>query len=149
MIKSLFTTLTSNISCYFARSISGLLLTGLIWQGISLGIDMAVAAPLVAATSNSEVVDRLGDKAESQIDRAKSALKDGERSVKNTLDKAGAKLDMSVDKTKIHNNLNADKSEQYSGDTPDRVQKIADRNSKQAEDFSKKTTEKAKNFFGF
>jgi hypothetical protein len=148
-MKHLVTTLIDSISRYFVCSISGLLLTGIIWQGISFGIDNAIAAPIVAATSTAEMVDRVTDKAEGQIDRAKSALKDGERAVKLNLDKAGNQIDRSMDKSKIHNNLDADKSESYSGDTPDKVRKTANRNSKQAEDFSKKTTAKAKNFFGF
>jgi hypothetical protein len=136
----------------------------MIWQGISFGIANAIAAPIVAATSTAEMVDRVTDKAERQVDRAKSALKDGERAVKLNLDKAGDQIDRSansnmdktknaidrsMDKSTIPNNVDADKSESYSGDTPDKVRKTANRNSKQAEDFSKKTTAKAKNFFGF
>jgi Na+/phosphate symporter len=164
-MKLFVTSLIHSISRYFVRAMSGVLLTVTIWQGISLGIDTAAANPMVAATSTTEVVDRVSDTAERQIDRAKSAIKDSERAIKKNLDKAGTKIDRSansnmektkeaidrsdVDKTKIHSDLDADKSERYSGDTPDKVRKTADRNSQQAEDFSKKTTAKAKNFFGF
>jgi Na+/phosphate symporter len=148
-MKLFVTTSIDSISRYFVRAIGGLFLTVTLWQGISLGVDVAAATPLVAATSPAEVVDRVSDTAERQIDRAKSALNDGERAVKTNLDKTNDKIDRQVDSAKVHSDLDADKSERYAGDTPDKVRKTADRNSQQAEDFSRKTTAKAKNFFGF
>jgi hypothetical protein len=163
-MKLFVTTLINSISRYFVRAINSVLLIGTIWQGISLGVDVAAATPLFATTSTEKVIERVSDAAERQVDRATSAIKDGERAVRNNLDKnynqidrsantdmdkTKAAIDRNVDSTKIHSDVDADRSERYSGDTPAKVQKTADRNSQQAQDFSRKTTAKAKNFFGF
>lgn len=129
--------LISNIKHRIFKAIGSFLLTISLWHGISLGIDSALAAPPIA-DSAANVVEQVEDRVEAAKDRLQGAIKDG--------DKFDRKM---MDDGKITSDANADLSEQYSGDTPEKVQDTADRNSKQAQDFSRKATEKAKNFLGF
>jgi hypothetical protein len=157
-MKLTVTTLTNRFARHCVRSIGALLLITTIWQGISLGIDTAVAAPVFVATTAAELIERGTDKVDRGIDSAKSAVKDRDRAANNmpidrsantNMDDTKKAIPRDTDTAKIHSDVDADQSERYSGDTPAKVRATADRNSKQAEDFSKKTTEKAKNFFGF
>jgi hypothetical protein len=129
--------LISNIKQRIFKAIGSLLLTISLWQGISLGIDSAWAAPPIA-DSAANIVDRVENRVEAAKDRLQGAMQDGDKSDRKMMDDG-----------KITSDANADLSEKYSGDTPEKVQATADRNSKQAQDFSRKNTEKAKNFLGF
>jgi hypothetical protein len=132
--------------------------TSIIWQGISFGIDTAAAASVYVGTTAAELIDRGTDNVDRGIDSSKSAVKDRDRAANNmpfdrsantNMDDTKKAIPRDSDKAKVHSNVDADQSERYAGDTPDKVKETADRNSKQAQDFSRKTTEKAKNFFGF
>ncbi len=127
----------SNIKHRLFKAIGSLLITISLWQGISFGIDSALAAPPIA-DSAANVVEQVESRVEAVKDRLQGAMKDGDKSDRQMMDDG-----------KITSDANADLSEQYTGDTTEKVQETADRNSKQAQDFSRKTTEKAKNFLGF
>jgi hypothetical protein len=157
-MKLTVTTLTNRFVRYCVRTIGTLLLITTIWQGISFGIDTAVAAPVYVGTTAAELIERGTEKADRGIDSAKSAIKDRDRAANNmpfdrsantNMDDTKKAISRDTDTSKIHSDADADQSERYSGDTPEKVREAADRNSKQAQDFSRKTTEKAKNFFGF
>ncbi len=121
----------SSLKQAIMQAIGGIVLTIALWQGLSIGVDTAIADSMMASSQPSivrQVVDRQGDAAMSERKDPANALLDTAET--------GVKID-------------ADKAERPMGDSPEIVKKTADRNAKQAEKFSEKTTNKVKNFFGF
>jgi hypothetical protein len=124
------------------KAIGGLLVAFLVWQGISISHgeryandnNLALAANPIT-DSPAKIVEKVKDRVEGGKD---AAIKDGVQMSRTE-----------NPRLKIERGGDADKSEKYVGDTPEIVQKTADRNSQQAEEFSRKTTNKVKNFFGF
>ncbi len=45
--------LVANLQSYFTKIIGGLFILTLVWQGITFGIDPAIASPLFATSTNS------------------------------------------------------------------------------------------------
>jgi hypothetical protein len=135
----------SSLKSYFTRMLIGLFSILTICQGIFFGGDPALAVSAIdvrvpegIGNSKASVVKQLEAKEKTEAARIQTAMKDGDRSTRSSLDKAKNAMEYS-----------ADKAEKPINDTPKKVKKTADRNSKQAEKFSKATTKKAKNFFGF
>ena len=120
----------SNLRRYFMQAIGAIVLTVACWQGLSIGADAASADSMVASQPSivKQVVARQED----------AAMKDRQNPATSLLNttETGVKID-------------ADKAEKPMGDTPAIVKETADRNAKQAGEFSEKTTKKVKNFFGF
>lgn len=126
--------LAAKFASSLTRTLCGLLLMLTIWQGTFFTVDNALAAP-VSAISNSQanIVDRAVNRSarnSDQIDPAK----------KNSKDPANALLDTAETGVKI----NADKAEKPIDDSPEIVKKTSERNSQQAEKFSKNLTKKIK-----
>lgn len=117
--------LVSNIQRQLTKIIGGLLLLTMVWQGVILGVDVAIAAPLLG-TSNDRVSEQVADKA-AQI---KDAVKDG-------IDKAQTPIQdrPGEAKDKVNNGLNY-------------TEEPADRNQDRAENNADNIAQKVKNFFG-
>jgi gas vesicle protein len=129
-------TLISTIKRYFAKTISGLLLLGIIWQGIALGVDTAIAAPLLA-TSNSDMVEQVTDKADRVKGQMQSAVQDAKKSA-----------DKSMNKSKDAIDKNAKKVEKSAAKSMNKAKDAINKKAKKVEKSAKNTTKKAKNFFG-
>ncbi|WP_309739332.1 MULTISPECIES: hypothetical protein [unclassified Chamaesiphon] len=145
-MKSIATVLGTNLKRYLVQGICGLAIALSVWQGISWGLDSALAAssieklvvPDAIGDNRAEVIEQLAAKEDLATHQAKSntdAPKDPARSLLETSE-TGVKID-------------ADKAEKYSGDTPEIVKGNADRNTEQAENFSKNTTKNIKKVLGF
>ena len=141
-MKSIATVIITNLQRYLARSICGLFVMLAIWQGIAIGVDTALAAsieevvvPEGIGNNRANIVKQLEEKEKLAEQKAESALKDPAESLLD-IAKTGVKID-------------ADKAEKSSSDTPEIVKTTADRNSKQAEKFSEKTTKKVKGLLNF
>jgi hypothetical protein len=52
-MKIVLQTLVSNLQHYFTKVVIGCSILTLVWQGIFLGIDPAIAAPLLATSADS------------------------------------------------------------------------------------------------
>jgi hypothetical protein len=120
------------------QAIGSIVLTIAFWQGLSIDVDAAISAsvqPGLGSTNN--IVKQVAnmEREPGRMDSAKKNDKNPAQALLNTTE-TGVKID-------------ADKAERPIGDTPELVKQTADRNSKQAEEFSEKTTKKVKNFFGF
>jgi sensor c-di-GMP phosphodiesterase-like protein len=95
----------------FSQAIGGLLIMVTLWQGIALGVDVAIAAPLVA--NNSSMANRVDTKIDEAKDRSRSAMKDINKSTdknmskaKNAMDKNAKKVENSIkDSTKKAKNF--------------------------------------------
>jgi hypothetical protein len=85
----------------FSQVIGGLLIMVTLWQGISLGVDVAIAAPLVANTSS--MTDRADRKIDEVKDRSRSAMKDATKSTEKNMDKAKNAMDKNA--KKVENSL--------------------------------------------
>jgi hypothetical protein len=121
------------------QAIGGIVLTIVCWQGLSIGVDAAIAASVQPELgSSTNIVKQVADMENREPGQMDSAMKNDKNPVKSLLDTAetGVKID-------------ADKAERPMGDTPELVKQTADRNAKQAGELSEKTTKKVKNFFGF
>ena len=128
----------SNLRRYVMQAIGAIVLTIAFWQGLSIDVDAAIAASVQPGLgSSNNTVQQVANMAR-EPGRMDSAMKNDKNPASALLETAetGVKID-------------ADKAERPIGDTPELVKKTADRNSKQAEEFSEKTTKKVKNFFGF
>ncbi|WP_309734632.1 hypothetical protein [Chamaesiphon sp. OTE_75_metabat_556] len=122
-MKPQLPTLLSSLKNYLSRVLCGLVVMLSIWQGISIGIDTAIAAPSIdlkvpeSMVSKKEIVVKELEQREAlEEKRVKTAMKDGNKSAKKSLDKA-----------------------------KDAMENMTGKVEKSAED----TTKKAKNFFGF
>ena len=125
----------SNLRRYVMQAIGAIVLTIAFWQGLSIDVDAASVQPGLGSSNNT--VQQVANM-EREPGRMDSAMRNDKNPASALLETAetGVKID-------------ADKAERPIGDTPELVKKTADRNSKQAEEFSEKTTKKVKNFFGF
>ena len=130
--------LISNLRRYAMQAIGAIVLTIAFWQGLSIDIDAAIAASVQPGIGSSTTIVKQVANMEREPGRMDSAMK-------NDKNPASALLETTETGVKI----DADKAERPIGDTPELVKKTAERNSKQAEEFSEKTTKKVKNFFGF
>jgi hypothetical protein len=86
----------ANLRHRFGQAIGGLLLMLTLWQGIALGVDVAIASPLVAA--NSTIAKQVDNKIDEAKDRAQSAMKDGKNSAEKNMDKAKSSIDKNAKK---------------------------------------------------
>jgi hypothetical protein len=86
----------ANLRHRFGQAIGGLLLMLTLWQGIALGVDVAIAAPLVA--TNSTIAKQLDNKIDEVKDQAQTAMKDGKNSADKNMDKAKTAIDKNADK---------------------------------------------------
>ena len=128
----------SNLRRYVMQAIGAIVLTIAFWQGLSIDVDAAIAASVQLGLGSSNNTVQQVANMEREPGRMDSAMKNDKNPASALLETAetGVKID-------------ADKAERPIGDTPELVKKTAERNSKQAEEFSEKTTKKVKNFFGF
>ena len=85
-----------NLKHRFGQAIGGLLLMLTLWQGIALGVDVAIAAPLMA--TNSTMVKQVDNKIDEVKDKAQSAMKDGKKSAEKNMDKAKSAIDKNTKK---------------------------------------------------
>ncbi len=117
--------LVTNLQSYFKKFVVGLAILTLVWQGVILGVDHAIASPLVATSASSMskqitgTAEQMKGAATKSIGKAQSGLED-----KTSEAKMKVKDNLTEAKIKIEGN-NA------------RVENAAD-----------KATEKIKNFFG-
>lgn len=86
----------ANLRHRFGQAIGGLLLMLTLWQGIALGVDVAIAAPLVA--TNSTIAKQVDRKIDEAKDRVQSAMKDGKKSTEQNMDKAKNSIDKNAKK---------------------------------------------------
>jgi uncharacterized protein YjbJ (UPF0337 family) len=117
--------LVGQIQQQLAKLIGGLLLLTMVWQGVIIGVDVAVASPLVAA-SNDRVSEQIADKAAQIKDAAKEEIGKAKTPIQ---DRPGEV------KGKVNDGLNYTKEP-------------ADRNQDRAEDNAENLADKVKNFFG-
>jgi uncharacterized protein YjbJ (UPF0337 family) len=117
--------LVSNIQQQLTKLIGGLLLLTMVWQGVILGVDVAVAAPLLG-TSNDRASEQVANKAtqikesiKEEIGKAQTPIQDRPGEVKG----------------KVNSGLN------YTKDA-------VDRNQDRAENNADNIAQKVKNFFG-
>ena len=129
--------LISNLRRSAMQAIGSIVLTIAFWQGLSIDVDAAIAASVQPGIGSSTTIVKQVANMEREPGRMEA--------MKNNKNPAQALLNTTETGVKI----DADKAERPIGDTPELVKKTADRNSKQAEEFSEKTTKKVKNFFGF
>jgi hypothetical protein len=122
-MKPQLPTLLSSLKNYLSRALCGLVVMLSIWQGISIGIDTAIAAPSIdlkvpesMGNKKEIVVKELEQREAKEEKRVETAMKDGNKSMQKSLDKAKDAME----------------------NTAEKVEKSA-----------KDTTKKAKNFFGF
>ncbi len=90
------TNILANLRHRFGQAIGGLLLMLTLWQGIALGVDVAIASPLVA--TNSTIAKQVDNKIDEAKDRAQSAMKDSNKSVEKNMDKAKSAIDKNAKK---------------------------------------------------
>jgi hypothetical protein len=138
--------LAANFKRYIFKGICGLTIALSLWQGLSLGFDTALAdsslkkivVPDAIGDNRADVIKQIDATENLTTHKAKSGMDDTKDPAKSLLDtsKTGVKID-------------ADKAEKYSGDTPEVVKKNADRNTEQAENFSRSTTKNIKKVLGF
>ena len=76
----------ANLRHRFGQAIGGLLLMLTLWQGVAFGVDVAIAAPLVA--TNSTIAKQVDNKIDQVKDRAQSAMKEGKKSADQNIDTA-------------------------------------------------------------
>ena len=90
------TNILANLRHRFGQAIGGLLLMLTLWQGIALGVDVAIASPLVA--TNSTIAKQVDNKIDEVKDRAQSDLKDGKKSAEKNIDKAKDSIEKNAKK---------------------------------------------------
>ncbi|WP_373542970.1 hypothetical protein [Chamaesiphon sp.] len=128
----------SNLRRYLMQAIGTIVVTIACWQGLSIGVDAAIAASVQPGLDRSTSIVTQVANLEREPGQMEQVVKDDKNPARSLLNTAetGVKID-------------ADKAEKPMGDTPSLVKETADRNAKQAGEFSEKTTKKVKNFFGF
>jgi hypothetical protein len=116
-------TLVSSLKNYLSRALCGLVVMLSIWQGISIGIDTAIASPSIdlkvpesMGSKKEIVVKELEQREAKEEKRVETAMEDGNKSMAKSLDKAKDAMENTAEKV---------------------------------ENSAKDTTKKAKNFFGF
>ncbi len=130
--------LISNLRRSAMQAIGSIVLTIAFWQGLSIDVDAAISVSVQPGLgSSNNIVKQVANMGNSEPGRMEA--------MKNDKNPAQALLNTTETGVKI----DADKAERPIGDTPELVKQTADRNSKQAEEFSEKTTKKVKNFFRF
>jgi hypothetical protein len=90
------TNILANLRHRFGQAIGGLLLMLTLWQGVAFGVDVAIAAPLVA--TNSTIAKQVDNKIDEAKDKAQSAMKDGKNSAENKMDKAKSAIEKNAKK---------------------------------------------------
>jgi hypothetical protein len=90
------TNILANLRHRFGQAIGGLLLMLTLLQGIALGVDVAIAAPLVA--TNSSIAKQVDNKIDQAKARAQSAMKDGKKSADKNMDQAKSAIDKNTKK---------------------------------------------------
>jgi uncharacterized protein YjbJ (UPF0337 family) len=117
--------LASNIQHQLKKFIGGLLLLTLVWQGVTFGVDSAIAAPLFATSADSiskqvnGKAEELKGSAQKSIGKAQSALEDKQSDIN----------------TKVKNDVNE--------------KKIAiDASQSRVDNAAEQVAEKVKSFFG-
>jgi hypothetical protein len=145
-MKFIVTALGANLKRYLVRGLWGLALALSVWQGLSFGFDTALAdsslkkivVPDAIGDNRADVIKKIAAKEDLATHKAKSTMDDPKDPAKSLLEtsETGVKID-------------ADKAEKYSGDTPEVVKQNADRNTEQAENFSRNTTKNIKKVLGF
>jgi hypothetical protein len=131
-MKSKATVTISTIKRYITRSICGLFVMLSIWQGMSLGVDTALAAESIERKI-SDSTARIAKQVANTKERLDSGLKDSKDPAKSLLDTAQTGV-----------KINTNKAERPINDTPELVKQTSERNSKQAEKFSENITKKIK-----
>ena len=138
-MKSTIVQPMSNLRRYLMKALGLIVVTIACWQGLSVGVDPAIAANMEQGSDrgSANLVRQVAN-LEREPGKMEQVVKDDKnpaRSLLNTSE-TGVKID-------------ADKAERPMGDSPELVKERTDRNAKQAGEFSEKTTKKVKNFFGF
>jgi hypothetical protein len=135
----------SSLKKYFSQAIGGLVLMLSIWQGISIGIDTAMAAsaidlqvPETMGNKKEIVVKELEQREALEKDRVQSTMKDGNKSVRQSLDKARDAMENTTREVDDAAGNSMSKAEDAMRNTTQKVENSA-----------KNTAQKAKNFFGF
>jgi ribosome recycling factor len=135
----------TSLKKYFSRAIGGLVLMLSIWQGISIGIDTAMAAsaidlqvPETMGSKKEIVVKELEQREALEKDRVQSVMKDGNKSVKKSLDQARDAMENTAQKVN-------DSTENSMSKAEDAIKTTA----LKVENSAKNTAKKTKNFFGF
>ena len=102
-MKSITTSLRANLKQYLVRSLCGLFLMLTIWQGMSLGVDTALAAssievvvPEGIGNNRSNIIKQLEEKEKLEEQQVQAAMKDGNQSTKESLDKAKDVIERTV-----------------------------------------------------
>jgi uncharacterized protein YjbJ (UPF0337 family) len=111
---------------YLTKSIAGLLMLALVWQGVILGVDAATLPSPLLATSADSISKQVTGKAEEMKGSATKAIGKAQSAME---DKGGAA------KMKVKDDLTETKI-------------AVDRTKARAENAADKATEKVKNFFG-
>lgn len=110
------TVLNSSVKHYFVRAVSGIILLGMIWQGLILGVDAAFAAnatsPLLATSNMAKQVD---NKIEDLKDRAGSAMKDGKKVAKDNMSSAKKSIKDNAKKMESSAKDNTKKAKNFFG----------------------------------
>jgi hypothetical protein len=102
--------LASILKRSFKQVLIGLLMAMSLWQGIAIGTDAAVAAPIVV-DSKASIVDRVIRKEKAEEKKVEEALKDGNQSVKQSLDKAKDVIEQEAEQLKDAPQALTEKSE--------------------------------------
>jgi hypothetical protein len=89
------TSIISNLNRCFSQAIGGLLLMLTLWQGITFGVDAAIAAPLA---TNSTISKQADNKIDELKDRSRSAIEDSKKSAEKNMDKAEKSIDRNAKK---------------------------------------------------
>jgi uncharacterized protein YjbJ (UPF0337 family) len=118
-------TLVTNLRSYVKKFVIGFALLTLVWQGAILGVDPAIASPIVA-TSTSSISKQITGKAEEMKGSATKSMGKAQSAMEDRASNAKMKVkdDLTEAKIKVNNNAT-------------RIGNSAD-----------KATEKVKNFFG-
>lgn len=98
-MKLRVTTLASVVKRSFQQVLIGLLMTVSLWQAIGIGMDNAVAAPIVL-DSKASIIDRVIRKEKAEEQKVEEALKDGNQPLKQSLDKAKEVIEQEAEQLK-------------------------------------------------
>jgi hypothetical protein len=98
-MKLRVTTLASVLKRSVRQVLIVLLMTVCLWQGVSIGVDRAIAAPIVL-DSKASIVDRVIRKEKAEEQKVEEALKDGNQPVKQSLDKAKEVIEQEAEQLK-------------------------------------------------
>ena len=144
-MNSIRTGVVANFRRYLVQSICGLAIALSVWQGLAFGFAPALAAtaidklvvPDAIGDNRANIIKQLAVKENLKTHQAESAVSESKNPARSLLEttETGVKID-------------ADKAEKFSGDTPGIVKENADRNSQQAENFSKNAVQKIKKAIG-